>query len=89
MKLTLASLALKKLIKEGQKSTNYEPLEEMSFLIDLKNDTIIVVCTGIKEGERKKITSNPQKMNLTYSSMAEMFFNELEKNIPEGSETIF
>lgn len=85
---TLGGIALKKLLKESEKSTKYEPVEELSFLIDLKQNSVIAIVTGIKEGQRKKITTPPQQMNFTYSSMSDIFFAELEKTIPEGSETV-
>lgn len=85
---TLGGIALKKLLKESEKSTNYKPVEELSFLIDLKQNSVIAIVTGIKDGQRKKITTAPQEMNFTYSSMSDIFFAELEKTIPENSETV-
>jgi hypothetical protein len=85
---TLGGIALKKLLKESQKSTKYEPVEELSFLIDLKQNSVIAIVTGIRDGQRKKITTPPQEMNFTYSSMSDIFFAELEKIIPENSEKI-
>ena len=84
---TLGGIALKKLINEAKKSTNYDPVEELTFLIDLTQNCVTAIVIGIKDNERKKITSAPQEMNFTYSSMSEIFFAELEKTLPEGAET--